>query len=67
MDDGHKETSIIGRDTDAEREARAAEGAKLAEQLNATTSEAGGAAVTGTAPEPHRDLDIVFERDDPDQ
>lgn len=64
--DRQDKKSIIGRDADAGRNRQGTDGADLANQLNGTTDESAGAAVSGTA-EDRRNLDIVFEREEPEQ
>jgi hypothetical protein len=64
--DKNQDTSIIGRDADA-ADGRARDGAEIAEQLNATTSEDAGGSVSGTGPIDEDDeLEILFEPERPE-
>jgi hypothetical protein len=61
----NQDKSIIGRDADA-AQARTEDGADIAEQLSATTSEDAGGNVAGTgAPDDEDELEILFEPEMP--
>ena len=66
MSEPKQDAPIVGRDADAARGPQGTKGEGLAEDLNATTSEAAGAATTRPASDGGTDFDIVFDPEQPD-